>query len=501
MKYLLTLDVGTTAVKAGLFSQVLDAVAFSIREYDLLTPTPDQVELDSAIYWENACVAIRNVLAQSNIDPADVLTITCTTQGETLIPVDAEGNALHNAIVWLDSRAKQEAAWIGERVDRLLFYQHTGLPEVNGYTPVAKLMWLKNNLPVVYHATAKFLLLEDFLIYRLTGRPVSNPALLCSTGYLDIQTDTLWLDMFNLCGLDAAKIPDICPSGKVVGRLTPEAAAALGLPQSVQVTTGAMDQVASAIGSGTISGDIVTETTGTCQAIAATVEKRAAFSEWSPVTYYSHAMSGKLLQIAINQTAGIAYKWFRNEFCPDLVSGGGDAFERMNALAAKEPALSRGVTMFPHMTGMQFPVVDESARGAFFGVGLDATRGCFIRALMEGVGYMLRESLELMGLSPTRVISLGGGAKSALWCGIKASICGTELQTLESQETASLGAAMLGGMAVGLFPSLEAATGRLAVKDVFTPDAQDAKAYAVGYAEYRAMYRQFAPLFHQRKEA
>lgn len=500
MKYLLTLDVGTTAVKAGLFSQALDAVAFSIREYDLLTPALDQVELDPATYWVNVCAAVRDVLAQSGINPADVATLTCTTQGETLIPMDAAGNTLHNAIVWLDSRAKKEAEWISGQVDRLLLYQRTGLPEVNGYTPVAKLLWLKNNLPEVYRATAKFLLLEDFLIYRLTGQQVSNPALMCTTGYLDIQTDGLWRYMLDLCGLNATQIPDIRPSGKVVGGLTDEAAAALGLPQTVQVTTGAMDQVASAIGSGNIGDDIVTETTGTCQGIAATVNKEI-FTEWSPVTYYSHAVSGKLLKIVINQTAGIAYKWFRNELCPDLVSEGGDTFERMNALAAKEPALSRGVSMFPHMTGMQFPVVDEGARGVFFGVGLDATRGCFIRAIMEGVGYMLRESLEKMGLSPTHIISLGGGAKSALWCSIKASICNTAFQTLENQETTSLGAAMLGGLAVGLFSGLEVATGRLTVKDVFTPAAQDVKAYETGYAEYLKMYLQFAPLFQQRKDA
>jgi len=499
MKYLLTLDVGTTAVKAGLFSQALDAVAFSICEYELLTPAPDQVELDPSTYWAGVCTAVRDTLAQSGVNPADIVALTCTTQGETLIPVDIIGNPLHNAVVWLDSRAKKEAKWIGRQVDRLLLYQCTGLPEINGYTPIAKLLWFKNNLPEVYRTTDKFLLLEDYLIYRLTGQQVSNPALMCTTGYLNIQTDGLYHDILNLCGLSAGLIPDIWPSGAVVGGLTAKASSELGLPQTVQVTTGAMDQVASAIGSGNISDDIVTETTGTCQGIAATVNKEM-FTEWSPVTYYSHAVPGKLLKIVINQTAGIAYKWFRNEFCPDLVSDGSDAFERMNMLAAKEPPLSRGVSMFPHMTGMQFPVVDEGARGVFFGVGLDATRGSFIRAIMEGVGYMLRESLEKMRLSPARIISLGGGAKSALWCNIKASICNTSVQTLDNQETTSLGAAMLGGLAVGLFPDLNSAMGHLAAKDDFLPAAQDVKAYETGYAEYLKMYRQFAPLFQSRKE-
>lgn len=500
MKYFLTLDAGTTAVKAGLFSQALEAAAFRICEYGLLTPAPDQVELPADVYWQNACAAVRGVLADAGVNPADVLTVTCATQGETLIPVDAQGTPLHNAVVWLDGRAKAEAAWIGGRAERLAFYQRTGLPEVNGFTPLAKLLWFKNRMPQLYARTHRFLLLEDYLLHRLTGRFVSNPALLCTTGYLDIQTGCLWRDMLAQCGLDADKIPDILPCGSAVGPLTTEAAAALGLTAGTLVTTGAMDQVASAIGSGNLHGGTVTETTGTCQAIAATVDS-GVFPEWSPVTYYSHAVEGKLLKIVINQTAGIAYKWFRNEFCPDLAAQGGDAFDRMNALAVREPALSRGVAFFPHMTGMQFPVVDESARGVFFGVGLDATRGCFIRAIMEGVGYMLRESLELMGLAHDRVISLGGGAKSPLWCGIKASICNTLFETLETQETTSLGAAMLGGLAVGAFPSLDAAAGKLAVTHVFAPVAADVAAYREGYARYLRMYRQFAPLFEHGKEA
>lgn len=500
MKYFLTLDVGTTAVKAGLFTQTLEAVAFRIREYELLTPAPDRVELDAETYWHNACAAVRDVLADASAAPADVLTVTCATQGETLIPVDERGAPLHRAVVWLDGRAREEAAWISQRVDRLALYRRTGLPEVNGFTPLAKLLWFQNHMPELYARAHRFLLLEDYLLHRLTGRFMSNPALLCTTGYLDIQTGALWADMLALCGLDAGKIPQVLPSGQVVGPLTAEAAAALGLTQGTLATTGAMDQVASAIGSGNVQGGIVTETTGTCQAIAATVDA-GVFPAWSPVTYYSHAVEGKLLKIVINQTAGIAYKWFRNEFCPDLAAQGGDAYARMNELAGREPALSRGVTFFPHMTGMQFPVVDEGARGVFFGAGLDATRGCFIRAIMEGVGYMLRESLSLMGLAPDVVYALGGGAKSALWCRIKASICNTRFQTLETQETTSLGAAMLGGLAVGAFPSLTAAAGKLTAGEAFAPDAADAADYDGGYARYLRMYRQFAPLFQHGKEA
>ena len=499
MKYLLTLDVGTTAVKAGLFSQTLEALAFRIREYSLLTPKPDCVELEPECYWQNACSAIREVLADSGVDAGDVLCVTCTTQGETLIPVGAEGQALHNAVVWLDSRAKEDAQWIAGRVDPLRLYQKTGLPEVNAFTPLAKLLWFKRCEPVIYAAAEKFLLLEDYLIFRLTGRFVTNPALMCTTGYFDIQNDCLWTEMLEACGLDAGKLPQVLPCATAVGTLKPSAAVATGLPASVLVTTGAMDQVASALGSGNLTEGIVTETTGTCQAVAATVEK-AFFPALSPVTYYSHAVKGKLLKIVINQTAGIAYKWFRDEFCLDLIRDGQDAFALMDGLAAREPAMSRGLSLFPHMTGMQFPLTDENIRGAFIGVSLSTGRGCFIRAIMEGVGFMLRESMEQMRLTPTRVISLGGGAKSAVWGQIKASVCNVDVLTLRNGESTSLGAAMLGGCAVGVFSNLESACEHLTIQSSLSPIPADKEAYEKGYARYLRMYGRLAPLFQTTKE-
>ena len=204
--------------------------------------------------------------------------------------------------------------------------------------------------------------------------------------------------------------------------------------------------------------------------------------------------------IVINQTAGIAYKWFRDEFCLDLIRDGQDAFALMDGLAAREPAMSRGLSLFPHMTGMQFPLTDENIRGAFVGVSLSTGRGCFIRAIMEGVGFMLRESMEQMRLTPTRVISLGGGAKSAVWGQIKASVCNVDVLTLRNGESTSLGAAMLGGCAVGVFSNLESACEHLTIQSSLSPIPADKEAYEKGYARYLRMYGRLAPLFQTTKE-
>ena len=202
MRTLLSLDVGTTAVKVGLFREDLTSLGIVIEEYTLSTPEPDYVEMEPEVYWQSACKGIRKVLADSGTDPGTVAAITCTTQGETLIPVDAQGRVLHPAIVWLDARAKEEADFLSERFTAEQFYQVTGLPEISAYCPIAKLKWLKDRKPQVYGAMHKALFLEDYLIYRFTGQFVTNPALTCSGGFFDIRKGVYWQEILRCCDLD-----------------------------------------------------------------------------------------------------------------------------------------------------------------------------------------------------------------------------------------------------------------------------------------------------------
>lgn len=497
MKYLLTLDVGTTAVKAGVFSQELYPEGFVIKEYTLYTPEKGIVELDPKIYWESAADAIREVVELSKINTYDIAAITCTTQGETLIPVDKEGNPLRNAIVWLDSRSEKESEYITKEFTKEIFYSVTGIPEVSPLCPISKVLWLKNNQPGIYEQAHKILLLEDYLIMKFTGRFVSNPALMCSTGYFNITENVLWMGMLDYCGIDPGKFPEVLPSGTKAGGLTSEAAAACGLREGITVSTGAMDQVASAVGSGNILSGMVSETTGTAQVVAATCSM-PDLGRWTPVTVYSHAIKGKYLLINYSQTAGIILKWFRDEFCKDLMSSGGNAFNAMDRIAEGIAPLSNGLVLFPHFTGMQIPEVNPRTRGVFFGVGLDTGRGHFIRAIMEAVGYMLRENIEaldVIGVKPKSIFSLGGGAKSHLWSRIKADICNMEIVSLDRDESTSIGAAILGGLASGLFDSIDNACRLLDRKGSIKPDVDTVRIYESGYIRYKEMYESFKGLF------
>lgn len=497
MKYLLTLDVGTTAVKAGLFDENLNKIAFAIKEYSLLTPQTDYVELSTDTYWEKTKDSITEALSKAKIDPAEIVSITCTTQGETIIPIGIGGKPLCNAIVWLDARARHEAEDFAQHFDQLLVYQTTGLPEINGYCPIAKILWIKNNWADIFEQTEKFLLLEDYLVYQFTGVFATNPTLMCSTGYFDINKNLLWTEMLDYYNVEKSKFPVVLESGQIVANILPEIARDLGMSSNTIMTTGAMDQVSSAVGSGNINVGNITETTGTAQVVATTCELQKPLT-WSPITIYRHALKDRYLKIVINQTAGMALKWFRNEFCVDLMDLEKDAFILMGQLAENEPPLSRGLTFFPHMTGMQFPFSDESLRGVFFGVGLDTNKGCFVRSIMEGVGYMLRESIEEMNLQPDSILSLGGGAKSPLWCQIKADICGTKISVMENDESTSLGAAIIGGVGIGVFTDFESACQRIKEKQQYKPQEDYQALYREGFSEYKRMFNAFLPIFHDR---
>ncbi|MGI6118410.1 MAG: xylulokinase [Bilifractor sp.] len=494
MRKLLCLDVGTTSVKAALFDENLRLLKVVIREYKLETPRTGYVEMEPLLYWESAVEGIRQVIRETGTDPGEVAAITCTTQGETLIPVDIRGNALHKAIVWLDSRAREESGTIAEKFDATAFYAKTGIPEVNGYCPISKLLWIRNHLPEVYEKTEKFLLLEDYLVFKLTGRFVTNPGIMCTTGYFDIEKSAIWTEILDRCGLNPSKIPEVLPCGECVDTLSDSACEALGLTDQTVVSTGAMDQITGAIGAGNFDEGMVSETTGTAMVIAATTE-HPALSRPSPVSVYTHACSGKYLYIDVRQTAGMVLKWFRDEFCRDLPEE--TSYQEMSRMAEAVPPLSRGVSMYPHLTGIQTPVLNENARGVFFGLGLDTGRDCLIRALMESIGYSLRESLELMGLKPVLLTSLGGGSKSDVWNQIKADICNLRIRTPSVTEAASLGAAILGGAACGIFPDIETPVRKISFRKQYSPEQEYLSAYEDGYQRYRKMYERFAPLFNK----
>lgn len=498
----LVFDVGTTSMKTGVFDQNFNTVYSHASEYQLLYPGKNLVELPAAFYWSALKEGITDAL-RFGVLPEEIDAVTITTQGETLVPVDQNGEALCNAIVWLDARAEKEAAELNEKIDANEFFHTTGLTDLGAAAPIAKLMWIRKNRPEVYEKTACFLLLEDYLIYRLSGELVTEYSLLSSTGYFDITQNCYWQGILEAAGIDPALLPTPRKCAEVVGVVTSCAAQESGLKKGTPVTTGAMDQIAGAVGAGNISPGIITETTGTCLVLAATAQTPDFDAVQGAFSVYKH-FNDQYLYLPYNSTAAIILKWFKETFMADFAekcaATGSSVYQEMDRMAMNAPPGANGLIMVPHFSGKLVPDFNADAKGVFYGIGLDTTRSDFIRAVLEGIAYMLRENMECLkkaGIAVEEIRSLGGGSRSDFWMQIKADICGSRFVRTQQSEAGSLGAAMLGALAVRHYSSageiIEICT---SASEAFWPDPQKKQTYDDTYRKYLLLYQALTEVYH-----
>lgn len=492
MGYILTFDVGTTSIKTCLFDEKIQVLARHHAEYHLITAANGIVEMNPQAYWQAVCAGTRAILDSCPLAKNSISVITITTQGETLIPVDKDGEPLCNAIVWLDTRASQEAIQLAKVFAPDTYYPVTGLGQVDEAAPISKILYLKNNRPDIYTNTHKFLLLEDYLIFRLTGEYVSEKSLMSSTGYFNIISDTMYASILDYADIPLAKFPEVLDCGQIVGNIASQAAMELGISEGTVVVTGAMDQLAGAVGSGNFLSGIVTETTGTALVMGATTTS-PDFSHPARPTTYRHAEAGKYLIVPWCLTAGVILKWFKDEFCQqESLEYGDRVYESLDSLAQRVPPGSEGLVLFPYFSGMLTPVNDMTTKGIFYGVSLNTKKEHFIRAIFESVAYMLRENiniLEQMNIHVQQIRSLGGGSKSPVWSQIKADVTNREIVTMHDSECTSLGAAYLGALGSGMYSSLSEMSSMNKIETSYRPDNKFAKTYDEQYRIYQKLYQ------------
>ena len=446
---LLGIDFGTTSVKAVLFDEKLREIASSTEDYTVKT-SGNIVELEPLKYWDLLKNALANVEKTAKVD-----SLAIDTQCETLILTDENGNPVRDAIVWLDNRAEEEARIIEEHFGRKKVYEVTGQPEITATWPACKLLWVKRNEPEVWAKTKKIFLLGDWLLHDLGGEFVTEKTLQSSTIYFDINTSEYWDEMLSFIGVEKEMLPALMDSGKYVGEYN-----------GIKVNTSAMDQVAGAIGAGVIEKGICSVMTGTTMAIYLPTDSVPEFKEDSFVPcHYSFDSSYALL--SWSPTAGMALKWFKEAFLPDV------SFKDLDALAEKVSVGSDGVTFLPYLCGSTMPKYNPDARGSFTGLTPEHNTAHFVRSIMESVACMLKSNLDYLGTDVDEIRVMGGGAKSPLWCNMKADITKKRLITLKNKETACLGAAILAGVGAGEFKSVKEACAMIETDKVYTPQGND----------------------------
>ena len=411
-----------------------------------------------------------------------------------MIPVDSTGRPLHRAVVWLDGRASEQARQVAACLSPEEFHWWTGLPEVNGFTPLAKLLWFRDCLPQVYRKAEYFLLLEDYLLFCMTGKFVTEKSLQSSTGWFNLREDEYWSDLLSKLGLDLNKLPELRDCGEIIGHLTAESAARMGLTAGIPVVTGAMDQIAAALGGQGLQSHSLTATVGTAMALSCATTAEQAFSR-TFMTIYRGLQPRQFVLLPYCPTAGAVFKWLKDTVCAGETAlcreNGQNIYDYLCAMAQDIPPGANGVILLPYFASSLQPRSIDSAKGVFFGLDLNTDRAVLVRAVLEAVGYLLRENLELLAqlnIYPTQIAFFGGGSKNQVWNQIIADITGHPLTLLEQEECGSLGAAMLAAAVLGHQPDLKAAQQKNKIRTVIYPDPGVASVYEESYRKYLSLF-------------
>jgi xylulokinase len=470
---LVGLDVGTTGVKALAISPEGEVLARAEESYGLSTPHPGWAEQDPEDWWR----AAERALAALGGEP---VAIGLSGQMHGLVVLDDRDRALRPAILWNDQRTEAECVEIEERIGLARLIQLTGNRALTGFT-APKLLWLRRHEPTTYAQVAHVLLPKDYVRLRLTGEHAIDVADASGTLLFDVARRRWSQQMLEALELDPAWLPRALESPEVSGETDG------GIP----VAAGAGDQAAAALGVGVDRPGPVSVVLGTSGVVFAALPAFAADPQ-ARVHAFCHAVPGAWHAMGVMLSAGGSLRWLRDVLGP---RGG---YDELTAAAEEWPAGTEGLTFLPYLSGERTPHADPHARAAFAGLTLRHDRGALVRAVLEGVAYGLRDSLELLrelGVDPHDGRVSGGGARSELWLRILASVLGLPIRRTTADEGSAYGAALLGGVAAGVFRDVhEAVATCVRLLDPVDPDPQWVDAYEHGYRRFQLLYPALRPL-------
>lgn len=475
----LGLDLGGTGAKASVFSESGEMLGFGRSACTPTTNIEGHVEVPIEAIHSAALEAVRNAVNESG---AKIRAVAVSSQGQTFVSLDINDKPLHPAILWYDNRAVDQASYMKEAVSEL--NPDSSDLEISGLASAPKIMWLRERYPDAMANACRYLLLPDYISYKLTGQAVTDPNTAKSTGLCADDLSDYCSEALKVSGIEEAQLAKVAASGTPVARLLPDVAQEWCLDADTMFVVGTNDQYAGALGAGNCRPGIISETTGTCLALVTLTEKlqkpvpAGLFGGRFPIPKYEFAL-------AYSKTAGVVIEWFNSKFCPGL------NLKELGSMSELVPPGSNGITVIPHFDGMISPNPNPDTRGLIHGLTLNSGIAEIYRAILESIAYSLRENLELLknyGFETDVIRSIGGGAKSDLWLQIKADVTGVPVERPKVSEAATLGAAMLAAVGVGDFTSIQESSQRLYHCDkIFNPDARQAALYERPYETYRRL--------------
>ncbi len=505
MSYLLGIDVSTTATKALVIDERGSVVAIASDEYEFFTPRPLWAEQNPADWWRACVKVIRRVLEK--IPAREIAGIGLTGQMHGLVLLDAEGNVLRPCIMWNDQRTAKQCAEITDQVGGTKnLLRMIGNPVLPGFT-APKILWVRENEPQVYARAAHVLLPKDYLRYKLTGAYATEVSDASGTALLDVAQRNWSDELLKAIEIPRAWLPDVFESSVVSAKISADAANETGLLEGTPVVGGGGDQAAQAVGTGIVQEGIVSATLGTSGVVFASSDSYRLEPN-GLLHAFCHAVPNKWHLMGVMLSAAGSFRWFRDALgeqekreardAKEQRDENKDVYEILTEKAARANAGCEGLIFLPYLTGERTPHPDPHARGAFFGITLRHRKEHFARAVLEGVAYGLRDSLELMralGLNISQVRASGGGARSELWRQILANVFNSEIALVNwnpesgfRTEGAAFGAALLAGVGAGVYANVEDACARtIHVTDLAT-QGKDVQVYDDYYQVYRALY-------------
>ncbi|MBS4203996.1 xylulokinase [Lederbergia citrea] len=496
MKYVIGVDLGTSAVKILLMNQHGDVCHEVSKSYPLIQEKSGYSEQDPEEWVEKTVQGLTDIVKNFDGDIENIEGISFSGQMHGLVLLDEYHHVLRNAILWNDTRTTKECRLIEEKVgiDKLL--KITKNPALEGFT-LPKLLWVKENEPEIFAKAAVFLLPKDYLRYRLTGLIHSEYSDAAGTLLLDVSEKKWSKEICDSLGIDVNLCPPLVASHTQTGTITNEIAVETGLSETVKVFAGGADNACGAIGSGILSAGKTLCSIGT-SGVVLSYEEKGNQDFQGKVHYFNHGEADAFYTMGVTLAAGYSLSWFKDVFAE------AEDFDALLQDIDQVPIGSNGLLFTPYLVGERTPHADSNIRGSFIGMDASHKRSDFVRAVLEGITFSLNESIEIFrenGKKIETIISIGGGAKNRQWLQMQADIFNVDIVTLASEQGPGMGAAMLASYGCGWFDSLqECAQKFVHLVDTYQPIKENVDMYSKLFPLYQDVYTSTKALNEQLEE-
>lgn len=515
---ILAADLGTSSMKVALITVSGKVLGWEALPIQLKLTADGGVEQNPEEWWQAFMTCTRKLLARDIVAASSVLAVCCSTQGEGTIPVDKEGKALMNCVLWMDMRGQPDLLHhfkglvniSGMDAGKVLNWIRLtgGMPSASGKDPAAHMLFIRNHFPELYARTYKFLNVLDYLNLRLTGQFTATFDSIFTSWVTDNRNpDNIQYDrgLVNASGIDAEKFPEIVPCTAVLGELKADVAKELGLLPSVKVVAGAIDTTAAAIGSGAVEDGHLHLYLGTSSWMAAHVPYKKTDIA-SAMASLPCALPGHYLLTALQATAGGNLNFLRDKVIyhkDELLQEGEvpDIFKYLDQIAARVPAGSNGVLYTPWIWGERAPVEDKTLRAGIYNLSLHNSREDIIRAFLEGIAlntrWLLQPVKRFLKHEVEQINIVGGGAQSDVWCQIFADVMNVTIRQVEepvyanARGAAWIGAAGLKEVSFADIPVL------VKIRRSYEPDSMNQAIYDQRYAQFLSIYEHMKPVYHR----